>query len=75
MGFWAEWTADEALMADILFPTVTMPRPSGFDSMSPDNQNYIIELERRGLREERCSDCKSKSGRLYRCSKHRRWGR
>lgn len=57
------------------FPTVTAPRPDCFESLSPDNQNYIIELERHGHREVPCPDCKLKGKRLFRCIKHRTWGR
>jgi hypothetical protein len=57
------------------FPTVPGPRPADLDSWSPGNRQDYIEHERRGFRDVPCPDCKLRGKRLYRCNRHRTWGR
>ena len=52
-------------------PTITV-KPKNFDAFTPEQQAAWRDEAMRGLHEHPCPNCKQRSGRLYRCTQHRR---
>ncbi len=57
------------------FPTVDAPKPIGYEAWSPDNRADYDKMTARGFHRIPCPDCRKTAKKLFRCGKHRHWGK